>query len=98
MPEVEALKTRGVELARVRPLLWLWARRIPLGVLSLLIGEEGTGKGTLAAWTIARASRGELEGDKRGKPARVLIVGDEDGFDQIWVPRLHAADADLNNI
>jgi hypothetical protein len=25
----------------------------------------------------------------------VLVVGDEDGFDQVWVPRLYAAGADL---
>lgn len=95
---VEPLRTRGVILDRVRPLRWLWNRRIPLGVLSLLIGEEGTGKGTLASWVIARATRGELEGDLHEQPVRVLIVGDEDGFDQIWVPRLYAAGADLDLI
>jgi hypothetical protein len=95
---VQPLRTRGVEIERVRPLLWLWARRIPIGVLALLISEEGTGKGTLASWLIARATRGELEGDLHGQKVRVLIVGDEDGFDQIWVPRLHAAGADLEMI
>jgi hypothetical protein len=92
---VQPLRTRGVEIERVRPLRWLWARRIPISVISLLISEEGTGKGTLASWLIARATRGELEGDLHGQKVRVLIVGDEDGFDQIWVPRLYAAGADL---
>jgi hypothetical protein len=97
-PGIQPLRTRGVDISRVRPMLWLWARRIPIGVLSLLIAEEGTGKGTLASWLIARATRGELEGDLHNQKVRVLIVGDEDGFDQIWVPRLEAAGADLDMV
>lgn len=93
--DVEPLRTRGVILERVGPLLRLWSRRVPIGVLSLLIAEEGTGKGTVASWMIAKATRGELDGDWHKQPTRVLIVGDEDGFDQIWVPRLQAAGANL---
>jgi AAA domain len=91
----DGLRTRGVILDRVRPLRWLWARRIPVGVPSLIVGEEGSGKGTLAAWIIARATRGQLDGDFTGQPVRVLVIGDEDGFEPIWVPRLYAAGADL---
>jgi hypothetical protein len=94
VPEMTGLRTRGVIVERVRPVRWLWARRIPFGLPSLLVGVEGIGKGTLAAWLIAKATRGELEGDLDG-PARVLVVGDEDAFEPIWVPRLHAAMADL---
>jgi hypothetical protein len=90
------LRTRQVDMQRVRPMRWLWTRRIPTGVPSLIVGEEGVGKGTLAAWIIARATRGELDGDFRGEPVRVLIIGDEDGFEPIWVPRLYAAGADLS--
>jgi AAA domain len=105
-PEVEepslregafGLRTRGVILERVRPIRWLWARRIPFGLPSLLVGEEGIGKGTLAAWLIAKATLGQLDGDLDG-PTRVLLVGDEDAFEPIWVPRLHAAGADLQRL
>jgi hypothetical protein len=92
------LRTRAVDWQRVRPLRWLWKRRIPIGLPSLLVGEEGMGKGTLAAWLIARATRGELDGDLQGEPIRVLVIGDEDGFEPIWVPRLHAAGADLDMV
>jgi len=92
------LRTRGVIWERIRPLRWLWARRIPLGLPSLLVGEEGVGKGTLAAWIIARTTCGELEGDLHGKPAVVLVIGDEDSFEPIWVPRLWAAGADLTRV
>ncbi|MGZ6637859.1 MAG: AAA family ATPase [Solirubrobacteraceae bacterium] len=79
----------------MRPMRWLWSRRIPIGVPSLVVGEEGMGKGTLAAWMIARATCGELDGDFKDEPIRVLVIGDEDAFEPIWVPRLYAAGADL---
>jgi hypothetical protein len=69
-----------------------------MGLPSLIIGEEGVGKGTMAAWVIARATRGGLEGDLEGAPINVLVIGDEDAFEQIWVPRLYAADADLERL
>ena len=92
----EGIRIRPIIFERVRPLRWLWSRRIPMGVPSLIVGEEGVGKGTVAAWIIARATRGHLEGDFSGQPMRVLVIGDEDGFEPIWVPRLEAANADLS--
>jgi len=96
--DVPVLRTRGVNWERVRPIRWLWHRRVPMGLVSLLVGEEGVGKGTLAAWLIARATLGELDGDLEGQPTTVLVVGDEDSFDPIWVPRLYAAGADLERV
>ena len=92
------LRTRGVIWERVRPLRWLWERRIPCSLPSLIVGEEGMGKGTIMCWIVAKATRGELEGDLQGEPTNVLIIGDEDGFESIWVPRLHAAGADLERV
>jgi AAA domain len=96
--EANGLRTRGVIIERVRPVRWLWARRIPLGLPSLIVGEEGIGKGVCAAWMVARATCGELDGDLEGEPMRVLIIGDEDAFEPIWVPRLYAAGADLEQL
>jgi hypothetical protein len=92
------LRLRPVDMNRVRPLRWLWERRIPLELLSLLVGEESAGKGTLIAWVISQATRGTLPGDLHGQPINVLIIGDEDGFERIWVPRLHLAGADLTRV
>lgn len=92
------LQPRGIDLSRVQPFKWAWRDRILKGYLNLLVGDEGVGKGTFLAWLIARWTRGDLEGDMLGKPARVLVVGDEDGFDGVWVPRLHAAGADLSMV
>jgi len=95
-PAVSRLRPRGVDLARVAPFKWAWDRRLLLGYLNILVGDEGTGKGTLLCWLIAKLTKGGLPGDLDGKPARVLVVGDEDGFDGVWVPRLIAAGADLD--
>ncbi|HKH28381.1 MAG TPA: hypothetical protein VKA61_08590, partial [Sphingomicrobium sp.] len=70
--EPAGLRTRGVMLERVRPICWLWSRRIPVGSPSLIVGEEGVGKGTFCSWLIARATCGELDGDLAGQPVRVL--------------------------
>lgn len=92
------LCARPAEIARVRPTRWLWERRVPLGYLSLLVGAEGVGKGTLSAWLIAQLTLGTLHGHLAGQPARVLYIGDEDSFDSVVTPRLYAACADLNYI
>ncbi len=92
------LRVQTADLSMSRPPRWAWQDRLPLGCLSLLIGNEGVGKGTLAAWVIARLTRGELVGDLHGKPVVVGVVGDEDSFSDVWTPRLHAAGADLARV
>lgn len=85
----EPLPIRTVQWSRVRPVQWLWDRRIPMGRLSLIVAEEGGGKGTIEAYLIKRVVRGELD---QAEPMNVLIVGDEDGFDDTWIPRIYAHD------
>ncbi len=48
------LRVRSPDMANARPVTWPWHHRIPNGYLSLLLGEEGVGKGTLICWVIAR--------------------------------------------
>ena len=69
-----------------------------LGYLNLLIGNEGVGKGTLITWLMGRLTHGDLPGDLYGHPVGVGVLGDEDSFDGVWVPRLHAAGADLARV
>ncbi|HEY5193596.1 MAG TPA: AAA family ATPase [Solirubrobacteraceae bacterium] len=90
------LRVQAADLSASRPPRWAWLNRIVLGYLNLLIGNEGVGKGTLVVWLIARLTRGELTGDLRHEPVAVGIIGDEDSFDHVWTPRLHAAGADLS--
>jgi hypothetical protein len=98
MRQPGGLTVRSADLGRARPPRWAWLDRVVLDGLSLIIGDEGVGKGTLAAWLIARITRGELVGDLYGTPAVVGILGDEDGWDAVWTPRLHAAGADLDRV
>lgn len=92
----DELTVRGADLGRARPPRWAWQDRIVIGYLNLLLGNEGVGKGVLVVRLIARLTRGELPGDLRGEPVAVAVVGDEDSFDDVWTPRLHAAGADLS--
>lgn len=87
-------RLRNPDPSRAKPIRWAWEARIPVGRPSLLVGNEGCGKGTLIAHLAARWSRGTLPGDLHGAPANVLIVGDEDTLDDVWTPRLYAAGAD----
>jgi AAA domain len=93
---VGALRTP--EPARARPVEWVWKGRVPIGRISLIVGNEGVGKGTVVTWLASRVSRGTLEGDLHGAPSNVLIVGDEDALDDTWTPRLYAAGAEWRRV
>lgn len=77
---------------------WLWAGRLAVGSLAILAGREGVGKSTVAYWLAAQITRGLLPGENYGRPAAVLIVATEDSWAHTVVPRLIAAEADLNLI
>jgi hypothetical protein len=83
---------------RPRPVVWLWDGRLALGTLALLAGREGIGKSTAAYWIAARVTRGELPGESSGKPRGVLIAATEDSWEHTIVPRLIAAEADLDRV
>ena len=91
--------TRVADLTKVRPVRFTWRPFLVKGKLNLMTGEEDMGKSTLQAWIAARATTGELRGDYHGRPGNVLFVGaDEDDWNEIVVPRLYAADADLDRV
>jgi hypothetical protein len=98
MKDPSGITYRNADLSRTRPFKWVWAERVLLGAINLLAGEEGVGKGTLVAWVMARITRGELPGSFLGKPRYVAVIGDEDDWQNVWVPRLHAAGADLGYV
>jgi hypothetical protein len=81
-----------------RRVSWLWEGRIALGTLSLIAGPEGLGKSTAAYSLAAQLTRGELRGAFFGKPKAVLIAASEDSWEHTIVPRLMAANADLDRV
>jgi putative DNA primase/helicase len=76
----------GIERENVR---WLWPGRVPLGMLTLLIGDPGLGKSLkallMASWT-SRAG------------ADVLILSAEDHAGATIRPRAEAVKADLDRL
>jgi AAA domain len=83
----------AIKPRRVR---WLWTDRLALGTLALLAGREGLGKSILAYIIAAMITRGMLPGEHIGTPRAVLIAAIEDSWSRTIVPRLIAADADLD--
>jgi hypothetical protein len=79
------IKPRNIE--------WLIRDRLAFDMLTLLVGHGGVGKGVCWINWIARISRGEL-----GERKNTLISAPEDVHDTMLVPRLHAADADLEHV
>jgi hypothetical protein len=66
--------------------------------MAIQSGESSLGKSTQACATVAGLTHGRLEGHLEGEPARVLIVANEDAREDVWVPRLKVAGADLDQI
>jgi hypothetical protein len=83
---------------RPRSVRWFVRDRVPLGAVTLLAGEPGQGKSTLAIDWVARASRGQLEGDLHGQSIDVALVTAEDAIAEVVCPRLEAAGADLERV
>lgn len=85
-------------LIQIRPVKYVWAGRIPLGALTLVGGREGVGK-SLCVYTIgAEITRGSLPGDCLGTPRNIIVAASEDSWEHTIVPRLIAADADLDRV
>ncbi|MEV0881759.1 AAA family ATPase [Micromonospora echinofusca] len=90
---VRLLAASTIKPKRVR---WLWDGRVPVGEITLVAGREGSGKSTFLAWMVRAITRGELPGEFYGLPRAVLYAAAEDSWSYTVVPRLIAADADLN--
>lgn len=77
---------------------WLLDSRIPLGAVSLLVGDPGHGKTTWALNLAADLTRGRLDGDLSGQAHDVVVASEEDSVSHTLVPRLLAAGADLDRV
>lgn len=91
----------GGPLSAVQPeaVRWLWPGRVPAGKLTILDGDPGLGKSTLALDLAARVSRGLPMPD--GSPTTqgaVLLFTAEDGLADTVRPRLDALGADVAQV
>jgi putative DNA primase/helicase len=91
-----------LSLADVQPqnVKWLWPDRIPLGMYSLMAGQPGVGKTTISHSIAAIVSNGGQWpfSEHRAEQGHVIILTAEDDPKYTLVPRLMAANADLNYI
>ncbi|MCH7491865.1 MAG: AAA family ATPase [Gemmatimonadetes bacterium] len=88
-------------LADVEPerVTWLWKGRIPLGKITLLEGDPGTGKTTVALDMAARISTGRpMPGGGPRHAAAVLFLTAEDGLADTIRPRLDAMGGDPSRV
>jgi AAA domain len=82
---------------------WLFRPWLPRGEMTLLDGDPGMGKSTLALDLIARVSRGWAmppapAGRTGGEPGGVVILSAEDDAAAVIRPRLDAAGADCGRV
>jgi len=81
---------------------WLWRGRIPLAKLTIIQGDPGLGKSTIALDIAARVSRDNAMPDGTHSdliaPANVLLMTAEDGLADTIRPRLDALGADSSRV
>ncbi len=85
---------------RSERLRWLWPNRIPLGKLTLLVGNPGVGKSFLTIYMAAQISRGRPWADTSAgcKPGTTIILTAEDDIGDTVKIRAEAGGADLTKI
>src|SRR5262245_4234546 len=97
-PERDGVIFTSAASIKPKAVRWAWHGRVPLGMLTLVVGNPGQGKSTFLIKLAACLSRGQLDGDLAGEPVHVGIATTEDAIEQVVVPRLIAADADLARV
>ena len=78
---------------------YLWQDRIPLGAVTLLAGDQASGKSTFCGMLAGAVTTGKAlpDGPING-PAAVLWLGAEEQLAEVVRPRLIAARADLSRV
>lgn len=81
------------DMSDVEPINWLWKHRYARGVLHVLSGEGGRGKGLVLLDLAARLATGTQWPDETPlpKPYPVVIMATEDSWNSVIVPRFYAA-------
>ena len=78
---------------------WLWKPYIPFGKVTIIQGNPGEGKTTLALRLASACSKGEAFHEMEAhEPFNVIYQTAEDGLGDTIKPRLIEADADLSRV
>jgi len=102
---VPAGSERGVRMTRAldverREIDWLWAGRVPLGMMTMFAGDPKLGKSYVTLAMAAALSRGlPLPLSERpNRPGSTILMSAEDDAARTIVPRLITAGADLAKV
>ena len=84
----------------VRPLDWIWPGHLLRGAQELLSGLPDLGKSQVQIYYVACATARKLwpDGSPAIEPMNVIMLTAEDTLDQVVVPRLIAAGADISRV
>ena len=96
-PELHIINLADVEEVAVK---WLWKPYIPLGKITIIQGDPGEGKTTLALSIAAALTQGEkLPNEAESQaPMNVIYQTAEDGLADTIKPRLEAVNADCTRV
>ena len=94
------LKIISMDEVQSKEVNWLWYPYIPYGKITIIQGDPGEGKTTLALRLAALLSKGEpLPYDTTERePVKIIYQTAEDGLEDTIKPRLEAAEADCTLI
>ena len=94
-----SVESTPLSMIRFRPVHWLWDQRLPLGYITNLTGDPGAGKGHLMASMITHVTNGKDWPDGAScDSGDVLVISDEDGYDDVIGPRCERHGADLDRV
>ncbi len=96
-PELNIINMADVEAVAVK---WLWKPYIPLGKITIIQGDPGEGKTTLALSIAAALTQGEMLPNETESqaPMNVIYQTAEDGLADTIKPRLEAVNADCTKV
>lgn len=82
------------------PVQWLWNKRFALGKLTMLVGDPGASKSTVALDIAARVTTGRPfpDGTPSHGPGDVILITAEDDAADTIVPRFMAAKGDRSRL
>ena len=94
------LKIISMDEVQSKQVNWLWYPYIPYGKITIIQGDPGEGKTTLALRLAALLSKGEAlpYDDTEREPVKIIYQTAEDGLEDTIKPRLETAEADCTQI
>lgn len=96
MAELKIVTMRDIE---AEPVHWLWEPYVPAGKITIIQGDPGDGKTTLALAIAANVTTGSaLPGSGSTDPVSVIFQTAEDGLADTIKPRLEQFGADCGRV